>query len=202
MTQPIFIAIAGGSGAGKSTLAHAFVDAHPDRARILHLDDYRKERELLPRIGVFVNWDHPDTIYWDQLAHDLKELRLGHAITVHKKNEHFDVHGLAEDARTKTIAPAAFIVLDGYLALLNPEIRACFDFSVFLDLSHEQRIARRKKFNDVEDGQTYFDTVLIPMHDQFVEPTKRYADVIIDVEKISKEEALKRFVDLVHERYG
>lgn len=202
MADPIFIAIAGGSGAGKSTLAHSFADRYPDRARILHLDDYRKERELLPRVGGFVNCDHPETIYWDQLVHDLKELKEGRAITIQKKNEHFDVHGIAGDETSRTIEPTPFIILDGFLALTNPDVRTCFDFSVFLDLSHEQRIARRKKFNDIEDGQAYFDAVFIPMHEQFVEPTKRYADVIIDVEKISKEDMLEHFVALVQERYG
>jgi uridine kinase len=200
--NPLFIAIAGGSGAGKSTLAHSFADMHPARASVLHLDDYRKEKEFLPRIGEFINWDHPDTIYWDALVRDLDALKRGDTVTIHKKNERFDNHGLQTDDVSRTVAPSLYIMLDGYLALMNPDVRAFFDFSVFLDLSHEQRIVRRKKFNDVEDGQTYFNTVLIPMHDRFVEPTKQYADIIIDVENISKADVLQTFITYIQERYG
>ncbi len=202
MANPIFIAIAGGSGAGKSSLAHAFADAHPEHVRILHLDDYRKEKELLPRVGAFINWDHPDTIYWDFLVSDLSELKSGRSITVHKKSERFDSHGLSDDDTSRTVEPVKFILLDGYLALWYEGARAFFDLSVFLYLSHEQRIARRKKFNDVEDGQAYFDAVLIPMHNEFVEPTKQYADCIIDVENISKDDKLKKFTVIIEERYG
>lgn len=202
MVHPIVIAIAGGSGAGKSSLARAFADAHTEHVRVLHLDDYRKEKKLLPRVSRFINWDHPDTIYWDQLVADLAELKSGHSVTVHKRNERFDIHGLSNDDTSRTVEPTRFILVDGYLALWHERARSFFDFSVFLDLSNEQRIARRKKFNDVEDGQAYFDAVLIPMHNQFVEPTKQYADVIIDVENISKDEKLKKFTTLIEEKYG
>lgn len=202
MGSSIFIAIAGGSGAGKTSLTRAFVATNPEQISVLHLDDYRKEKELLPRVGAFVNWDHPDTIYWDQLVHDLSELQNRRAVTIHKKNEHFDAHGLSSDATSRTIEPTPYIVLDGYLALWHEGVRTFFDFSVFLDVSHEKRIARRKKFNDVEDGQAYFDAVLIPMHNQFVEPTKRYADCIIDVENISKDDKLKQFLAILNERYN
>lgn len=197
-----FIAIAGGSGAGKSSLARAFVDAHTEQTSILHLDDYRKEKELLPRVGAFINWDHPNTIYWDQLVADLAELKSGGAVTIHKRNERFDSHGLSNADTSRTVEPARFILVDGYLALWHKGVRSFCDFSIFLDLSNEQRIARRKKFNDVEDGHAYFEAVLIPMHDQFVEPTKQYADVIIDVENISKDEKLKKFITLIEEKYG
>ncbi len=202
MIQPIFIAIAGGSGAGKSTLAHSFADLYPERARVLHLDDYRKEKELIPRHGDFINWDHPDTIHWDQLAQDLAKLKEGRPIVIQKRNERFDAHGLGEDSMSRTVEPTQFILLDGYLALMKPDIREFFNFSIFLDLSHEQRIARRKKFNDTEDDRAYFDAVLIPMHNEFVEPTKKYADVLIQVENATKGDALKQFSDILFERYG
>lgn len=202
MSQPIFIAIAGGSGAGKSTLAHAFVDTYPEHACVLYLDDYRKEKEALPRVGGFINWDHPDTIYWDQLERDLSKLQQGRSVLVQKKHELFDMHGLADSETARTVDPMKFILLDGYLALFSPSVRTYFDCSVFFDLSNEQRIARRKKFDDIEDGQAYFDAVLIPMHNEFVEPTKQYADHIIDVENVSKEEVLKQFSDMLAQRFG
>lgn len=202
MTLPIFIAIAGGSGAGKSSLANTFADTYPDLVQVVHLDDYRKEKELLPRVGKFVNWDHPDTIYWDELARDIFVLKRGGAVTIYKKNERFDFHGLEREVVSRTIQPSQIMLLDGYLSLWHEQIRLLCDFSVFLDASHDQRIARRKKFNDVEDGQAYFDTVLIPMHEQFVEPTKQYADVIINVENISKVEKFQRFVDFVQKKCG
>lgn len=202
MSSPIFIAIVGGSGAGKTSLTHAFADAHPEQARVLHLDDYRKERSALPRVGAFVNWDHPDTIYWDQLISDLSELKSGRAVTIQKRNELFDDHGLSRGDVSRIVEPTKFILLDGFFLLWHERVRSLIDFSVFLNLSNEQRIARRKKFNDVEDGQAYFDAVLIPMHNQFVEPTKQYADCIIDVEHISKDDKLKKFTAIIEERYG
>src|SRR3989338_10163125 len=104
-----FIAIAGGSGAGKTSLTHAFAATHPDQICVLHLDDYRKEKELLPRVGAFINWDHPDTIYWDQLVGDLSELKMGRSITIYKKNERFDLHGLSNEVISRTIKPTKFI---------------------------------------------------------------------------------------------
>lgn len=202
MMQSIFIAIAGGSGAGKSSLANTFADTYSDLVQVVHLDDYRKEKELLPRVGTFVNWDHPNTIYWDELARDMATLKHGEAVTIRKINERFDVHGLGAESLSRTIEPTRIILLDGYLSLWHEGIRSALDFSVFLDVSNEQRIARRKKFNDVEDGPAYFDAVLIPMHNQFVEPTKRYADCIIDVENISKAEKFKQFCDAISTRYG
>lgn len=202
MTKPIFIAIAGGSGAGKTSLAHGFIDSHPEQARALHLDDYRKERSLLPRVGTFVNWDHPNTIYWDQLVNDLSALKNGYAITIQKRNKNFDMHGLTGQDASRTVEPAQFIFFDGFHALWHERVRELFDFSVFLDLSNEQRIARRKKFDDIEDSHAYFDAVLIPMHNEFVEPTKQYADLIIDVENVSREEVLKQFSDILVQRFG
>lgn len=202
MSQPIFIAIAGGSGAGKSTLAHAFVDTNSDHARVLHLDDYRKEKELVPRSGTFINWDHPDTIYWDRLERDLSRLQQGQSVLVQKKHERFDSYGLAQDETVRVVEPVRFILLDGYLALFSPSVRSYFDCSVFLDLSNEQRIARRKKFDDMEDSHAYFDAVLIPMHNEFVEPTKQYADLIIDVENVSREDVLTQFSDILVQRFG
>jgi len=201
MKSPIFIAIAGGSGAGKSTLAHAFLDAHPSDVAVIYLDDYRKEKELLSRVNGFINWDHPDTIYWDQLAQDMADLQCGREVVIHKKNNHFDVHAIDSAETSKTIVPSKFILLDGYLALWHPEIRGFFDFSLFLDISHELRIARRKKFNDEEDGRAYFEHILIPMHNQFVEPTKQYADMIFDAETMSQDHVLSQFTKTVIEQY-
>lgn len=175
------IGIAGGSGSGKSSAAYLLAESDPERFEILNLDDYQKLRtdDGLPRLHGMINWDHPDIIRWDDLIADVKRLKAGQPVTLDSKdyrhNPDYDKHG---KRIKRTIKPTPVLIVDGYLSLYNPELRALYDRSFYLDLDEATRQLRRNK----DTHQPGYDAkVLKPMHDRFVEPTKSNADVVLDV---------------------
>lgn len=188
------IAIAGGTGAGKSTVAFALHDKYPDKISIVHLDDYQwhgENRSKVPIHDGIRNWDHPDAVDWEALVSDLKKLKSGQSIHIQSKNERLVPRAkkTSDEKPTPrlplTIEPKPIIILEGYLSLWHPEVRKLLDYSVFLDASHDTRIQRRTNFLNSE----YEQKVLIPMHEQFIEPTKQFADKVIDVSQVDITEA-------------
>jgi len=181
------IGIAGGSGAGKSTISYALEDDDPDSIEVLNIDDYQKRpnTENLPMIDGVINWDHPDIILWDELIHDLTSLRGGKSIKLdvwaHRSNPDYSVH---RQLQSRTINPKQILIVEGYLALHSAAVRAFFDTSFYLDVTPEIRSKRRGK-NNVIGSDDYEKNVLIPMHEMYVEPSKKYADVILDVSLLS-----------------
>ena len=195
--SPKFIAIAGGTGSGKSTLAYALADKYPNKIGILHLDDYHwqgEDRKQTPRHEGMRNWDHPDAIDWKSLIADMQKLKRGETIQIMSKNERLiprepkESNEMPTPRLQLTIGPKPVIILEGYLSLYNQDVRKFLDFSFFLDASHDTRIKRRTNFLNSE----YEQNVLIPMHEEFVEPTKQFADEVIDVSNLTPEEVLRR----------
>jgi uridine kinase len=180
------IAIAGGSGSGKSTAAWAVHDSDPAKFEVLNLDDYHRyaNETDLPRIGGQINWDDPAVINWSALLRDLKILRGGEPVAVMTKDRHFNPSYDKEHRRRlpRTVEPKPFLIIEGYLALYNPEVNALYDQSFYLDLSESVRNSRREK-KIVDPG--YMQRIGNPMHDKYVEPTKASADVVIDVSKFT-----------------
>jgi uridine kinase len=181
--QPFVIGVAGGSGSGKSTVAESVIGmAGYERVAVLSLDSYYRNRPELPaEERALVNYDHPDAFDWELMRAQLTQLRHGEAINAPVYD--FATHGRSE--ATTHVRPSPIIVVEGLLVLWEPELRALMDLKVFVDADADIRFIRRLRRDMTERGRTldsvvnqYLETVR-PAHEQFIEPSKRYADVII-----------------------
>jgi uridine kinase len=186
------IGIAGGSGSGKSTLCVSLCKNHPDECALLHVDDYFKKSEEAPDFNGFKNWDHPDSLRFDDIYKDLLSLQEGKEVKIRTKSEFYNPEFQHELKNKKevVIKPKPIIILDGYLAFYNSQLRELMDLKIYLEIPIQESIKRRS-FNKFAPGEEYFEKVLFPMHAKFVEPTKEYADLIIDVSKKNQAEVYK-----------
>jgi uridine kinase len=177
------IGIAGGSGTGKSTICYELVDRDPEKFEVLNFDDYQRvgDETGLPMLHGMVNWDHPEIIHWDKLIKDIEALKSGQSVILdvwaHRSNPDYAVH---RQLRPRTIYPRPVLLVEGYMSLQNPELNKLYDTSFYFDLDEEKRNSRRDK--GVFTGKDeYEEKVLKPMFKQYVEPTKKNADYIVDV---------------------
>ncbi len=180
--RPLFIGLAGGSGSGKTTIAEEVVDRLRGKVALLHHDAYYRHRvDLSFDERTRVNYDHPHALETELLVKHLADLRTGLAI------EHpvydFATHLRSED--TIRIEPAPVVVVEGILVLSEATLRSELDLKIFVDTDPDLRLARRLERDIAERGRSvdsvihqYFATVR-PMHLEFVEPSRRYADLII-----------------------
>ena len=181
--KPLIIGIAGGSGSGKSTVARKVADSL-GKASVVFLDMdayYRNHAHLTIEERRRVNWDHPEAFDLDLLAEQLETLANGHE--VRKPIYDFVTHTRRDEY--EVLAPADVIVIDGILLFAEARIRDLCDVKVFVDADADIRVLRRIRRDMVQRGrpldeiiEQYLATVQ-PMHLQFVEPSKRYADVIV-----------------------
>jgi len=179
----LIVGIAGGSGSGKSTVARRIAGslAAPDVA-FIDMDAYYRNFSHLPmEERRRVNWDHPEALDIDLLVRHLAELRAGRPIE--KPIYDFVTH--TRTARTERIEPGLVVVIDGILLFADERVRTLCDVKVFVDADADIRLIRRIRRDIAERGrpldeilEQYLSTVQ-PMHLQFVEPSKRYADVIV-----------------------
>ena len=182
MSNRLFIGIAGGSGSGKTTLAKQLADCFGDRLALLRHDDYYKAQSSLTlEERATLNYDHPDAFDTDLLVFHLDELRAGNDIACPIYN--YSLHD--RDSAVRTVKATEVIVLEGILIFENPEILDRLDIKIFVDTDADVRIIRRIKRDVSERGRDlesvisqYINTVK-PMHEAFVEPSKRYADIIV-----------------------
>ncbi|RVU55227.1 uridine kinase [Anaerosphaera multitolerans] len=183
MKKSIIIGIAGGSGSGKTTVTNelkSLIDE--DKVTIIEQDSYYKDQSALPyEQRVKTNYDHPFAFDNDLLIEHLKKLRNNE--TIEKPIYDFEIHNRKEE--TKLIVPKEVIILEGILILTEESIRELLDIKVFVDTDSDVRIIRRILRDIKERGRSlesvilqYMSTVR-PAHLQFVEPSKKYADVII-----------------------
>jgi uridine kinase len=182
-TTPLVIGIAGGSGSGKTTVATVIlqrVGAH-HLAYLPHDAYYKDLSELSPARRAAINFDHPDSLDNKLLIQHVKQLIRGEPIDLPIYN--FKIH--SRTAETLKIQSQPVIVVEGILIFAEPELRDLFDVKIFVDTDADIRFIRRLKRDILERGrstesviQQYLSTVR-PMHLEFVEPSKRYADVII-----------------------
>ncbi|MDB4894082.1 MAG: uridine kinase [Firmicutes bacterium] len=182
MTPKAVIAIAGGTGSGKTTFANRIVDQLPHHVTLLTHDAYYRDNPHLSYENrCQLNYDHPDSFDTDLFALHVEALKSGAA--VERPVYNFSTH-LREDF-TVRVEPLDIVLVEGILILENPTLRKLFDLKIFVDTDADVRILRRITRDIQERGRTldsvvgqYLDTVK-PMHEAFVEPTKRYAHVII-----------------------
>lgn len=179
----LVVGVAGGSGSGKTTIARAIVDALPSGScALLEHDCYYKDLgHLSIEARAKINFDHPDSLDNELFAQHLDELRAQRAID--KPQYDFATHTRA--ATSLRVEPAPVIVVEGILVLADPQLRARMDVKVFVDTDADIRVMRRIRRDLEHRGRTfaqvraqYYETVR-PMHLAFVEPSKRYADVIV-----------------------
>ena len=183
MRPALVIGVAGGTGSGKTTIARKLVEAMPrGSALILEYDSYYRDRsDLSPDQRAALNYDHPDALESELLAEHLRLLRAGEPVDA----PIYDFRSHTRRAETRRVAPTPVVVVEGILTLAQPAVREQLDIKIFVDTDPDIRVFRRVR-RDLEDrGRTfasvreqYYRTVR-PMHNQFVEPSKRWADLII-----------------------
>lgn len=177
------IGIAGGTGSGKTTVVRKIMEALPaGHVALIPQDSYYNDTTgLTPEERSKINFDHPDAFDWELLTKQIQMLRKGMAIE-QPTYSYLISNRLAE---TIHIEPCEVIIIEGIMALWSPELRDLMDLKIFVDADPDERLIRVIQRDIVERGRTtqmvidrYLD-VLKPMHLEFIEPTKRFADIII-----------------------
>lgn len=199
------VGIAGGSGSGKTTFALKILNrSGADDIAVIHQDSYYLADlpEHLKKNGDG-NFDHPDAFDWNLLRRHLSDLKEGRAI----EEPVYDYRGHGRTGKTKTVGPCKAVLVEGIYTLWDPEIRNLFDIRVFLNVEADIRFIRRLHRDVRERGRTldniirqYYDTVR-PMHHEFLEPTRSYADVIVGEETDIAADVLSARIRQVIERF-
>lgn len=181
--RPLIIGIVGGSGSGKTTVAHGIFDALGDvGAAFIDQDAYYRDLGHLPlEERVKVNFDHPDAFDTDLLVSQLETLAAGRAI----RKPTYDYAQHTRATATEGVEPRDVILVDGIMLFVDPRLRALFDIKIYVDVPDDIRFIRRLQRDVAERGRSvesiiaqYLSTVR-PMHLEFVEPSRRWADVIL-----------------------
>jgi uridine kinase len=179
----LIIGIAGGTGCGKTTVVNQIINELPiGEVGVISQDSYYNDlSHLTLQERRKTNFDHPNSIDFQLLGQHLKELRAGHSIKQ-------PVYSFLECNRTdETIPthPRKVMIVEGILILTNPEIRKMFDIKIFVHADSDERLIRRLKRDinergwDLDETITKYQTVIKPMHVEFIEPSKEHADIII-----------------------
>ena len=179
----IIIGIAGGTGSGKTTLTERLREHFgANEVSVLNHDSYYKRHDELPyEERCKLNYDHPDSFDTPLMAAHLRELRAGHAVQVPVYD--YTIHNRSDE--TVLVKPAPVIIVEGILIFDAPELCELMDMKVFVDTDADVRILRRivrdvkKRGRTLDSVVTQYLTTVKPMHEQFVEPSKRRADLII-----------------------
>ena len=179
----LIIGIAGGSGSGKTTVVKALTDQLKERVVVIPQDSYYKDSSHLPmEERQKVNFDHPDSIDFDLLVRHLKELKAGRSI---EQPVYSYITSSRSKTETITVNPAEVIIVEGILIFCCAELRNQMDIKIFVDADDDDRLMRVMARDIIERGKTVetviqrYSRTVKPMFLQFIEPSKRYADVII-----------------------
>jgi len=199
----LIIGIAGGTGSGKTTVVDQIVSELPkEEVCIISQDSYYKDTSHLSyEERVKINFDHPQAIDFDLLVGHLKELRKGN--TIEQPVYSFVEHN--RTGETLTTHPKKVIIVEGILILTHPDIREMFDVKLFVHADSDERLIRRLKRDIAERGRDLnevlnrYQSTLKPMHQQFIEPTKEYADIIIPTNRYNTV-AVKLIRNIIHQR--
>jgi uridine kinase len=181
--RPYLIGVAGGSNSGKTTIAErlaALMDG--EHISLIRLDSYYTARTHEPiEVRAAANYDHPDAFDWDLLDAHVAALLAGDPVDVPV----YDFANFDRTDRTEVVMPSPVIVVEGILVLWEPRLRERFDLKIFVDAPADLRVIRRLQRDVAERGRTtesildQYLTTVRPSHELFIEPSKRYADVIV-----------------------
>ena len=181
--KPLIIGVAGGTASGKTTIANAIMESinHPQMVMIQH-DAYYKDASHLPLAErARINFDHPDALETGLMVHHVEELIAGRAIAMPVYD--FSTHARLEKGIVKR--PAKVIIIEGILIFCEQALRDLMDVKIFVDTANDLRFIRRLK-RDIQERQRSMESVIgqylgtvRPMHEAFVEPSRKYADIII-----------------------
>ncbi|EAR12303.1 uridine kinase [Polaribacter irgensii 23-P] len=179
----LIIGIAGGTGSGKTTVVNQIIKQLPtDEVCVISQDSYYNETDNLPyEERAKINFDHPRAIDFDLIIRHLKALRAGN--NINQPVYSFVTHNRTKD--TIKTHPRKVIIVEGILIFNNKELRDLFDIKIFVHAETDERLIRRLKRDitergrDIDEVLSRYQTTLKPMHQQFIEPTKNFADLII-----------------------
>ena len=181
--RPYLIGVAGGSNSGKTTIAERLADViGTEELSLIRLDSYYITMRHEPiEVRAAVNYDHPDAFDWDLLYRHLQRLTAGESVqvpvydyTIYDRTDEFEL-----------VVPGKVVIVEGILVLWEPRLRGMLDLKVFVDTPADLRVIRRLQRDVAERGRTQesileqYLTTVRPSHEQFIEPSKRYADVIV-----------------------
>ena len=179
----LIIGIAGGTGSGKTTVVKQIVDQSPENeVGVISQDSYYNDLSHLERAErAKVNFDHPSSIDFDLLIAHLKQLREGQTVQT-------PIYSFVEETRlgkTLSTPPRKVMIVEGILVLSNPKLRELFDIKIFVHADSDERLIRRlqrdikERGHDLEQVPPRYQKAVKPMHEQFIEPSKGFADLII-----------------------
>lgn len=179
----LIIGIAGGTGSGKTTVVNQIIEElKNEEVDVISQDSYYQDLSHLAfEERVKTNFDHPKSIDFDLLVAHLKELKAGN--TIHQPVYSFKEHN--RTAETIKIEPRKVVIVEGILILTHPDVREMFDIKIYVHADSDERLIRRLKRDindrgrDLDEVLWRYQTTLKPMHQQFIEPTKEFADIII-----------------------
>jgi len=182
-SRAVVLGVAGGSGSGKSTVVREVCRLlHPRTASILHHDAYYRDVGHLPfPERVSVNFDHPDSLETELMVEHARSLMDGRPVDV----PIYDFSRHVRRPETERYDPAAVVILDGILVLADARLRDLMDLKVFVDTEADLRLIRRIRRDVLERGRsadsviTQYEATVRPMHLEFVEPSKRHADLVV-----------------------
>ena len=182
MLDTIFIGIAGGTGSGKTTLTEHIKNRFGSDISVIYHDNYYRDQTGMPfEVRCRQNYDHPDAFETDLMIRHLQALKAGVAIQC-------PVYSFPDHNRTQntvTVEPSSVIIVEGLLIFQNPELRDLMDIKIFVDTDADVRILRRilrdvkERGRSIESVVEQYLTTVKPMHEQFVQPSKRFADIIV-----------------------
>lgn len=179
----LVIGIAGGTGSGKTTVVQKIIEnLPPGEVAVLSQDSYYKDNSHLPlEKRQEINFDHPQALEFDLLIKHINELKKGNSI----EEPIYSYLSCTRSEETRTVQPKKVVILEGILVLTNKELRDLFDIKVFVHADADDRLNRVIKRDIIERGRSVekilerYDKSVKPMHLQFIEPSKRYADLIL-----------------------
>lgn len=177
------IGIAGGTGSGKTTVVRKIVEALPPHyVAVVPLDSYYNDTtEMTDEERKAINFDHPDAFDWKLLTKQINDLR--HGVAIEQPTYSYILSNRLPE--TVHVDPKPVIIIEGIMTLINKKLRDIMDLKIFVDADPDERLIRNIERDTIDRGRTVsmvverYLEVLKPMHEQFIEPTKRYADLII-----------------------
>ena len=177
----LLIGIAGGTGSGKTTLTEHLAKRFGPDISVVHHDNYYKRQYCSYEERCLTNYDHPDAFDTDMMIEDLKALKRGETIRCPVYD--FSIHNRTDE--TVEVKPTKVVIVEGILIFQDPELRDLMDIKIFVETDADVRILRRALRDVEERGRslesviTQYLTTVKPMHEQYVEPTRKFADIIV-----------------------